>query len=283
MGWVGVKKGWRGSSFFFYYHVCEFFFLFLARCVCFLFVGLTLIYIIYNFWIGYLLSVFSYVCWTVPKNVPVNQLFGVRTGMGMVFWCLIGRRLVGLGVRWWVSFLSSRFFSFESLDAKSWYYFLVPWWAEVHISPTSPSPQMFPTNGSHQVHLPSPSLRHNGRRIHPNASLLLATMLPDFMDALRQHPGDHCWIISYPTCYRHQLQFTTQPANTIITTPHTSITILTRWNANTYTSTRMRQNATQRQQPCTCFTSSETWSSNFFYKCSRFRNMNTIPLNYNIL
>ena len=103
---------------------------------------------------------FSYVCWTVPKNVPVNQLFGVRTGMGMVFWCLIGRRLVGLGVRWWVSFLSSRFFSFESLDAKWWYYFLVPWWAEVHISPTSPSPQMFPTNGSHQVHLPSPSLRH---------------------------------------------------------------------------------------------------------------------------
>ena len=26
---------------------------------------------------------FSYVCWTVPTNVPVNQLFGVRTGMGM--------------------------------------------------------------------------------------------------------------------------------------------------------------------------------------------------------
>ena len=146
------------------------------------------------------------------------NFFGVRTGMGMdqmVFWCLISHRLVGLEVRWWVSFLSSRFFSFESLDAKSWYYFLVPWWAEVHISPTSPSPQMFPTNGSHQVHLPSRSLRHNSRRIHPNASLLLATMLPDFMDALCQHPGDHCWTISYPTCYQHQLQFTTQPANTI--------------------------------------------------------------------
>ena len=26
---------------------------------------------------------FSYVCWAAPKNVPVNQLFGVRTGMGM--------------------------------------------------------------------------------------------------------------------------------------------------------------------------------------------------------
>ena len=26
---------------------------------------------------------FSYVCWAAPTNVPVNQLFGVRTGMGM--------------------------------------------------------------------------------------------------------------------------------------------------------------------------------------------------------
>ena len=26
---------------------------------------------------------FSYVCWAAPRNVPVNQLFGVRTGMGM--------------------------------------------------------------------------------------------------------------------------------------------------------------------------------------------------------
>ena len=36
--------------------------------------------------IGYLfqaLSVFSYVCWAAPSNIPVNQLFGVRWGMGM--------------------------------------------------------------------------------------------------------------------------------------------------------------------------------------------------------
>ena len=35
---------------------------------------------------GYLfqaLSMFSFVCWAAPKNVPVNQLFGVRSGMGM--------------------------------------------------------------------------------------------------------------------------------------------------------------------------------------------------------
>lgn len=37
-------------------------------------------------WIGYLfeaLSVFSFICWAAPNNVPVNQLFGVRTGLGM--------------------------------------------------------------------------------------------------------------------------------------------------------------------------------------------------------
>ena len=26
---------------------------------------------------------FSYVCWAAPTNVPINQLFGVRSGMGM--------------------------------------------------------------------------------------------------------------------------------------------------------------------------------------------------------
>ena len=36
--------------------------------------------------VGYLfeaLSVFSFICWAAPNNVPVNQLFGVRTGLGM--------------------------------------------------------------------------------------------------------------------------------------------------------------------------------------------------------
>ena len=26
---------------------------------------------------------FSYICWAAPTNVPVNQMFGVRTRMGM--------------------------------------------------------------------------------------------------------------------------------------------------------------------------------------------------------
>ena len=26
---------------------------------------------------------FSFICWAAPNNVPVNQLFGVRTGLGM--------------------------------------------------------------------------------------------------------------------------------------------------------------------------------------------------------
>jgi len=36
--------------------------------------------------IGYLfeaLSIFSFVCWAAPSSVPVNQLFGIRSGLGM--------------------------------------------------------------------------------------------------------------------------------------------------------------------------------------------------------
>jgi OPT family small oligopeptide transporter len=62
---------------------------------------------------GYLfqaLSVFSFVCWFAPNNVPVNQLFGVNSGLGMSFltfdWSL---------VTWIGSPL------------------MIPWWAEVHI------------------------------------------------------------------------------------------------------------------------------------------------------
>ncbi|KAF9047588.1 OPT oligopeptide transporter protein-domain-containing protein [Panaeolus papilionaceus] len=41
---------------------------------------------IFFFLPGYLfeaLSIFSFVCWAAPNNIPVNQLFGVRSGMGM--------------------------------------------------------------------------------------------------------------------------------------------------------------------------------------------------------
>ena len=36
---------------------------------------------------------FSYICWAAPMNVPVNQLFGVGSGMGMSFF--IGSPLMG--------------------------------------------------------------------------------------------------------------------------------------------------------------------------------------------
>ena len=62
---------------------------------------------------GYLfqaLSVFSWICWLAPNNVPVNQLFGVANGLGMSI----------LTFDWTViSWIGSPF--------------IIPWWAEVHI------------------------------------------------------------------------------------------------------------------------------------------------------
>ncbi|EIN06776.1 OPT oligopeptide transporter [Punctularia strigosozonata HHB-11173 SS5] len=56
------------------------------------------------------LSVFSWVCWIWPNNVPVNQLFGVSSGLGMSF----------LTFDWTqISWIGSPL--------------MVPWWAEVHI------------------------------------------------------------------------------------------------------------------------------------------------------
>ena len=62
---------------------------------------------------GYLfqaLSVFSWVCWLAPNNVPINQVFGVVNGLGMSV----------LTFDWTViSWIGSPF--------------MIPWWAEVHI------------------------------------------------------------------------------------------------------------------------------------------------------
>ncbi|EKM81282.1 hypothetical protein AGABI1DRAFT_119764 [Agaricus bisporus var. burnettii JB137-S8] len=62
---------------------------------------------------GYLfeaLSVFSFVCWAAPSNVPVNQLFGIRSGLGMSV----------LTFDWsQISWIGSPL--------------MVPWWAEVHV------------------------------------------------------------------------------------------------------------------------------------------------------
>ncbi|KAJ6513626.1 OPT oligopeptide transporter protein-domain-containing protein [Mycena vitilis] len=56
------------------------------------------------------LSVFSFVCWAAPNNIPVNQLFGVSSGLGMSV----------LTFDWaQVSWIGSPL--------------MVPWWAEVHV------------------------------------------------------------------------------------------------------------------------------------------------------
>lgn len=56
------------------------------------------------------LSIFSWVCWIRPNNIPINQLFGVSSGLGM-----------GIVTFDWteISFIGSPL--------------MVPWWAEVHI------------------------------------------------------------------------------------------------------------------------------------------------------
>jgi hypothetical protein len=50
------------------------------------FVWLTTAAFFFFFLPGFLfegLSVFSFVCWAAPTNVPVNQMFGIHSGMGM--------------------------------------------------------------------------------------------------------------------------------------------------------------------------------------------------------
>lgn len=49
---------------------------------------------------GYLfkaLSTFSFVCWLVPDNVPVNQLFGVANGLGMSILTFDWTRIAWIG------------------------------------------------------------------------------------------------------------------------------------------------------------------------------------------
>jgi OPT family oligopeptide transporter len=62
---------------------------------------------------GYLfqaLSTFSWICWIAPNNVPLNQIFGVASGLGMSV----------LTFDWTaISWIGSPF--------------IIPWWAEVHI------------------------------------------------------------------------------------------------------------------------------------------------------
>ncbi|KAG2142311.1 OPT oligopeptide transporter protein-domain-containing protein [Suillus bovinus] len=62
---------------------------------------------------GYLfsaLSVFSWMCWILPDNVPVNQLFGVDSGLGMTIVTFDWTQITWIGSP-----------------------LMYPWWAEVHI------------------------------------------------------------------------------------------------------------------------------------------------------
>ena len=56
------------------------------------------------------LSVFSWVCWVAPKNVPVNQLFGAYSGLGMSLVTFDWSQIAWIGSP-----------------------LMIPWWAEVHV------------------------------------------------------------------------------------------------------------------------------------------------------
>ena len=65
------------------------------------------------FMIGYIfqaLSIFSYACWIAPNNIPVNQMFGVSSGLGMGFLTFDWTQITWIGSP-----------------------LMIPWWAEVHI------------------------------------------------------------------------------------------------------------------------------------------------------
>ena len=103
---------------------------------------------------------FSYVCWAAPTNVPINQLFGVKSRMGMGV--LIGSPLMGefpvslssLLSRGWVN--CACFGGFVILSCRM----LMTWWASVHIFVgslhppcTTPTSVAFP-NQSHLLSSP---------------------------------------------------------------------------------------------------------------------------------
>ncbi|KAJ7655686.1 OPT oligopeptide transporter protein-domain-containing protein [Mycena polygramma] len=56
------------------------------------------------------LSVFSFICWAAPNNIPVNQLFGVSSGLGMSVLTFDWAQVTWIGSP-----------------------LMVPWWAEVHV------------------------------------------------------------------------------------------------------------------------------------------------------
>ncbi|KAJ3526040.1 hypothetical protein NM688_g8312 [Phlebia brevispora] len=94
------------------------------------------------FWFlpGYLftaLSVFSWVCWIRPNNIPLNQVFGVYSGMGMGWltfdWTQITWAGNPLMIPWWALIQSFSGFVF-------WYWIILP--------------ALYYTNTWHFAHLP---------------------------------------------------------------------------------------------------------------------------------
>ncbi|KIL55880.1 hypothetical protein M378DRAFT_188634 [Amanita muscaria Koide BX008] len=53
------------------------------------------------------LSIFSFLCWAAPHNVPVNQLFGVHSGLGMSFLTFDWTQITWIGsplmTPWWAT------------------------------------------------------------------------------------------------------------------------------------------------------------------------------------
>jgi hypothetical protein len=81
---------------------------------------------------GYLfkaLSTFSFVCWLVPNNVPVNQLFGVANGLGMSFLTFDWTRIAWIGS----PLMGGWFYFFTIWFGRTSDWIQVPWWAEVNI------------------------------------------------------------------------------------------------------------------------------------------------------
>ena len=70
---------------------------------------------------------FSYVCWAAPNNIPVNQLFGVSSGLGMGIltfdWTQIS----------WISSPLMGMVDVINLSCSITHDRAVPWWAQVHI------------------------------------------------------------------------------------------------------------------------------------------------------
>jgi hypothetical protein len=73
------------------------------------------------------LSVFSFICWAAPTNVPINQIFGVRTGLGFSVLTFDWSQITWIG-----SPLMGRSFHSSRVQVIN-LFVLVPWWAELHV------------------------------------------------------------------------------------------------------------------------------------------------------